>query len=92
MEVALYKNTAIAECAVFGVPDDRLGEEVGAAIFLKPGEAQSADEIREACREHLAPFKVPRYIWVAQENLPRNASGKILKKGMLDLFDLADAQ
>ena len=92
VEVALYKNTAIAECAVFGVPDDRLGEEVGAAVFLKPGEAQSADDIREACREHLAPFKVPRYIWVAQENLPRNASGKILKKGMLDLFDLTDAQ
>jgi long-chain acyl-CoA synthetase len=91
VEVAIFKHNAISECTVFGVLDDRLGEEVGAAIFFKPGEEISAAEIREHCSGLIAKFKVPRYIWILDEPLPRNASGKFLKRELRDTLDTADA-
>ncbi len=91
VEIALHGNKAIAECAVFGVPDERLGEEVGAVVYFKPGEQITVDEVRQTCKVLLAPYKVPRYIWITPTNLPRNASGKILKKGLVDIYDVADA-
>ena len=91
VESALYEHPAIAECTVFGVPDDRLGEEVGAAIFLKAGEQAPADELRAHCRERISPHKVPRYLWLTTEPLPRNASGKFLKRELRDKLDPAQA-
>lgn len=91
VETTLFRIEAIAECSVFGVPDDRLGEEVGVSIYLKPGAEASADEIRTFCAEHMAKHKVPRYIWFSSEPLPRNASGKFLKKELRETLKIEDA-
>ena len=80
VEVTLYKCQGIAECAVFGVEDERLGEEVGAAIYLEPGAELNADTVREFCTNKLAAFKIPRYLWIVDKPLPRNATGKFLKQ------------
>ena len=70
----------LAMTAVFGLPDERLGEIVGAAIVLKDGETLEADELREYLAEHLAAFKIPAHIWFREEKLPRIASGKMFKR------------
>lgn len=80
VEAAIYHHPAVAECCVFGVPDERLGEEVGVAVYLKPGETLSADELREHCAARMAKFKIPTHVWVCPEPFPRNASGKFLKR------------
>ncbi|MBA3068758.1 MAG: acyl--CoA ligase [Hyphomonas sp.] len=84
VEATIYRHSAIAECCVFGVADDRLGEEVGAAIVLKTGEALSDKELRDHCAAIMAKHKVPRYVWFLDEALPRNASGKFLKRELRD--------
>lgn len=84
VESVAYRHPAIAECSVFGVPDDRLGEEVGIAIVLKPGEKLTADEFREHCASIMAKHKVPRYVWFIADALPRNASGKFVKRDLRD--------
>ena len=91
VEAALFRHEGVAECAVFAVPDDRLGEEVGAAIYPAQGTHLEAGDIREFCRIHLASFKVPRYIWILDQPLPRNASGKFLKKPLQESLIVADA-
>ncbi|MCZ6829143.1 MAG: class I adenylate-forming enzyme family protein [Gammaproteobacteria bacterium] len=91
VETVLFKHEALAECAVFSVPDERLGEEVGAAIYPTPGASVTADELREFCKDHLAAYKIPRYIWILDEPLPRNASGKFVKREMQDTLNVADA-
>ena len=91
VESAIFKHPAVAECAVFGVLDDRLGEEVGAAVVVAPGQSITADEVRAHCAPLLAKFKIPRYIWLRTENLPRNASGKFLKRELRDTLDVVDA-
>jgi long-chain acyl-CoA synthetase len=91
VESAIFDHPEVAECAVFGVPDDRLGEEVGAAVVLAPGSDLSADAIRSHCAEQIAKFKIPRYIWRLTDPLPRNASGKFLKKQLRDDLDPAAA-
>ena len=84
VEAALYRHDDVAECSVFGIPDERLGEEVGAAIVAKPGRNVTEDAIREHCAAIMAKHKVPRYIWILDEPLPRNASGKFLKRELRD--------
>lgn len=84
VEATIYRHTAVAECCVFGVPDDRLGEEVGVAVVLKPGETLSDTALREHCAVIMAKHKVPRYVWFLNEPLPRNASGKFLKRELRD--------
>jgi long-chain acyl-CoA synthetase len=80
VEGTIYRHTAIAECCVFGVPDERLGEEVAASIVFKPGESASEEELKAFIASHIAKHKVPRYIFFMDDLLPRNASGKFLKK------------
>ncbi|MEN9505183.1 MAG: hypothetical protein RI958_1109 [Actinomycetota bacterium] len=80
VETAIYHHEAIAEAAVFGVPDERLGEEVGVAIVLRPGSSMSADELRSFLAQSIAKHKIPAYIWFLDEQLPRNANGKFLKR------------
>ncbi len=78
VEAALVMHPDILEAAVYAVPDERLGEEVGATIFAnKP---LDENELREFLSQHLARFEVPRYIRMVGEPLPRTASGKILKR------------
>ena len=91
VEVALYKYPGVAECAAFSVPDERLGEEVGAAVFPAPDTTINVDEMRTFLKSKLASFKVPRYIWVLDEPLPRNASGKFVKKELQAGLDTAAA-
>src|SRR5215211_3672106 len=79
IEEVLYEHPAVQEAAVVGVPDDALGEEVGAAIALKKGESLGADELRAYVREQVAAYKYPRKIWFVDE-LPKGPTGKILKR------------
>ena len=80
VETAIYNHDAVAEAAVFGVPDDRLGEIVGAAVVLAPGASLSEEELRDFLATSLAKFKIPERIWVLDNPLPRNANGKFLKR------------
>lgn len=91
VEAALYHNGAVAECCVFGVPDDRLGEEVGAAVVVQPGKAVTAAELRDVVSSQIAKHKVPRYIWLLNDPIPRNANGKFLKRELRETLDIADA-
>jgi len=84
VEAALYRHDSVAECSVFGIPDERLGEEVGAAVVAKPGHTLTEEAIREHCAAIMAKHKVPRYVWILEDALPRNASGKFLKRELRD--------
>jgi len=92
VEAAIYSHPAVAECAVFSVPDKRLGEEVGCAIFPTVDTEINTDTLREFLREKLAAFKLPRYIWIVEQPLPQNASGKFVKRDLQERLDIADAQ
>ena len=91
VEASLYRHAAVAECSVFGVPDERLGEEVAAAIFLRPGHQTDAAALREHCATIMAKHKIPRYLWIVDEPLPRNASGKFLRRQLRDTLALVEA-
>jgi long-chain acyl-CoA synthetase len=92
VESAIFDHDDVAECTVFGVPDDRLGEEVGIAVFLKKGATATADTLRDHCATQLAKFKIPRYFWFVDQALPRNASGKFLKRELRESLDIEEAQ
>lgn len=89
VEAALYTHPAVRECSVFGLPDERLGEVVGTAIWLQ-GEATTA-EICQHCASKLAKFKVPlaEHIFVHTEELPKGATGKLDKKGLRERYSAA---
>ncbi len=91
VEAAVFEHDAVEECAVFGVDDARLGEEVAAAVRLKPGSPVGAEDLREHLRELIAAYKVPRYIWITSERLPRGATGKFLKKQLRESLELKNA-
>nr|MBC8365177.1 long-chain fatty acid--CoA ligase [Actinomycetota bacterium] len=80
VEAAIYEHPAIAEAAVFAVPDERLGEAVGVAILLLPGQTLDADGLRAHVAVLIASFKVPQHVWFVDEALPRNANGKFVKR------------
>lgn len=86
VENVIFRHDKVAEVAVFAVPDERLGEEVGAAIFAAEGHAPTQEEIIEFCKEHMAPYKVPRHIWILTDPLPRNASGKFVKPVLREML------
>ncbi|MBT4521847.1 MAG: acyl--CoA ligase [Halieaceae bacterium] len=92
VENAIFSLPVVTECVVFAVPDERLGEEVGAAIYLKEEGSVEAAVIRDHCRAALAAYKVPRYIWFVREPLPRNANGKFVKRKVQESLDLAAAR
>ncbi|WP_340645300.1 class I adenylate-forming enzyme family protein [Phenylobacterium sp.] len=91
VEATAYRHPAVAEACVFGVPDDRLGEEVGAAILLRPGHSLTGDELRAHCAALAAKHKAPRYVWFLNESIPRNASGKFLKRALRESLKVEDA-
>jgi acyl-CoA synthetase (AMP-forming)/AMP-acid ligase II len=82
VEAAIYELDGVAEAAVFGVPDDRLGEIVGAAIVLSPGASMTEEQLLARLGEHLAKFKIPERVWFLNESLPRNANGKFVKRDL----------
>jgi long-chain acyl-CoA synthetase len=79
VEEALYEHDAVAEVAVVGLPHDDLGEEVGAAVALKPGREATEDELRTFAKSRLAAYKYPRHVWIVEE-LPKGPTGKILRR------------
>ena len=79
VEEALYAHPDVAEVAVFGLPDERWIEAVTAAVVLRAGAAVDGDELIAFCRGRLAGFKTPKRIEVV-DALPKNPSGKILKR------------
>jgi long-chain acyl-CoA synthetase len=78
VEAALLLHPDVHEAAVYAVPDERMGEEVGATVYGAPG--LDAEALRDFLAQHLARFEIPRYIRVAPGPLPRTPSGKILKR------------
>ena len=91
VESAIYEHPSVHEAAVFGVPHERLGEEVAAAVMPKPGGTIDVDELTTHLKERLAGFKVPAHIYVHDEPLPRNAAGKILKRELRDAVSAGDS-
>jgi long-chain acyl-CoA synthetase len=89
VEGAVYEFPGVGEAAVFGVPHERLGEEVALAIVPTPGERIDQDALVAHLRQHLAAFKIPTIIQVRDERLPRNASGKILKRELREATSAA---
>ena len=83
VERVVYLLPQIAECAVIGVPDERWGEKPLVVAALKSGEELDYETLEAHCREHLAGFKVPKGLRLV-EALPRNPSGKILKRVLRD--------
>jgi acyl-CoA synthetase (AMP-forming)/AMP-acid ligase II len=81
VESAIYGHPDVLEVAVIGVPDDKWGESVKAVCVAKPGAQVDADSVMSWARERIAGFKVPKSVDVIAA-LPRNASGKILRKDL----------
>ena len=79
VEEVLYEHPAVAEAAVIGIPHADLGEEVGAAVKLKPGATATSAELRTFVRDRVAPYKYPRDVWIVPD-LPKGPSGKILRR------------
>ena len=80
VESAIYDHPAVHEAAVFGVPHERLGEEVGVAILPKAGAKLDPQDLWKFLEGKIAAFKVPAHVIVMHEPLPRNAAGKFLKR------------
>jgi long-chain acyl-CoA synthetase len=81
IEEALYEHPAVAEVACIGIPHPDLGEEVGAAVALKPGASAEPDELREWVKARVAAYKYPRHVWLV-EALPKGPTGKILRRAV----------
>ena len=86
VEATIYELDEVAEAAVFGVPDERLGEEVAAAVVLVPGAELDEAALAAHLEGRLARFKHPRHVWFLDEPLPRNANGKFLKRELRERF------
>ena len=84
VESAVYEHPSVFEAAVFGLPHDRLGEEVAVAVMAKRDMTINPAELQQFLAERVAKFKVPSHVFVFEEQLPRNASGKILKRDVRD--------
>jgi long-chain acyl-CoA synthetase len=91
VENALAAHPAVFEVAVLGVPDVMMGEKVGAVIVPKPGQRAEIGDILSFAGQRLADFKIPQYVVIRGEALPRNPGGKILKKQLRDVVDWGSA-
>ncbi|MBI5144699.1 MAG: long-chain fatty acid--CoA ligase [Candidatus Omnitrophica bacterium] len=83
IEEVLYQNPKVKEAAVIGIADEHTGEVPKGFVVLKEGEAATEHELVQYLRDRLAPYKIPKYIEF-RDNLPKNTTGKILKRLLLD--------
>ena len=86
VEAAIYEHGDTNECAVFGLPDERLGEVVGAVIWVKPGSTLTAEDMCSFLSARLAPYKVPCKIWMSNDALPKLGSEKIDKVSLRNQY------
>ncbi|MGA3238599.1 MAG: AMP-binding protein [Bryobacteraceae bacterium] len=86
VEGVILNHPAVRDVAVFGIPDARWGELVAACAVLKAGTQLTADELIAYCRQFLANYKVPRLIEFSETDLPKSASGKVLKRVLREQF------
>ncbi len=80
VEAAIYQHPAVVEAAVYGVPDERLGEAVATSVVLREGSALTAEDLQTFLRDNIAAFKVPAHVRFHDDALPRIATGKIFKR------------
>ncbi len=83
VEEVLYEHPAVLEAAVIGAPDPHWGEKVVAVVAARPGHAVEGAHLIAFCRERIASYKKPRHV-VFIDVLPKNASGKVLKRELRD--------
>ena len=80
VEAGICSHPQVLEAAVFGVPDERLGEAVGAVVVVSGELKEPLQSLQAYLKDHLAAFKIPAYVWVHEGSLPRTATGKIFKR------------
>ena len=90
IEEVFYEHPAVLEAAVIGIPHAELGEEVAAAVTLKPDADVTAEELRDYVKGQVAAYKYPRHVWFTDE-LPKGASGKVLKRAITVPADVSRA-
>ena len=88
IEEVLYEHPAVFEAAVIGLPHPSHGEEIGAAVALKPGATATPEELRDYVKERVAAYKYPRHVWLT-EALPKGPTGKIMKREIVPPEELA---
>jgi long-chain acyl-CoA synthetase len=86
VEAVILEHPAVREVAVFGIPDPQWGELVAACVVLKSGVNISVEALIVHCRERLANYKVPRHLELSEPDLPKNGSGKVLKRLLRERF------
>ena len=87
VDVVLLDHPAVAQACTFGIPHDKLGEEVGAVVVLRPGTTATEAELRDFASQRLAAFKVPRKVLV-MDDIPKGATGKIQRIGLAEKLGL----
>jgi long-chain acyl-CoA synthetase len=86
IEGRLHDHPAVWEVAAIGLPHEKLGEELAVVLNFKPGKTASADELQTFVADQLAGFKVPSQVFITEQPLPRNATGKLLKKDLKEQY------
>ena len=89
VETAALTHEGIQEVAVFGIPDEKMGEELAIAVVLKKGQNLSAEDIQSHIAGQLAKFKVPSRVFFEDQPLPRNATHKVLKNALKEKYSKA---
>jgi acyl-CoA synthetase (AMP-forming)/AMP-acid ligase II len=90
VEAVLYEHPSTREAAVIGITDPKWGELVIACVVLKPGMIATAEELMSHCRGSLANYKVPRRVEFMTSDLPKNGSGKVMKRTLREQFSTHD--
>jgi long-chain acyl-CoA synthetase len=85
VEAELHRLDPVADCAVFGIPDDEFGESVHAVVELRPGESITEEEVKQFLRGRIGSYQIPKRIEFRQD-LPREDSGKIFKRKLRDPY------
>jgi len=89
VELVINEMEDVVESSVVGVPDEKWGEKVVAAVVKKSGSGLGADDVRQFCKMHLHPWKCPQQVAFV-DRLPRNTMGKVIKEEVKELFQVRD--